>query len=90
MISVDGTPRHEAKIARSKLLIMHVKMEYFPLKGALIEVGMAIATHIPIRIVAPGVILDPVSFYPLGSWVHHPRVSCCDTMPEIRGTEVLE
>jgi hypothetical protein len=82
--------RVEAEIARSKLLILYVEMEDFPLKGALIEVGMAIASPIPVRIVAPGVILDPVSFRPLGSWVRHPRVSFCDTMIEARGPGVLE
>ena len=55
---------------------------------------MAIATLIPICLVAPGVILDPVSFRPLGSWVRHPRVSFCDTMAEAqalcRAAEVLE
>lgn len=86
--------RVEAEIAGSKLFILYVEMEDFPLKGALIEVGMAIATPIPICIVAPGIILDPVSFRPLGSWVRHPRVSFCDTMAEAQAlcesTEVLE
>jgi hypothetical protein len=74
--------RIEAEIARSNLLILYVETEDFPLKGALIEVGIAIAHHIPIRIVSPGVILDPVSFRPLGSWVRHPLVTFCDTMHE--------
>ena len=74
--------RIEAEIAKSKLLILYVETEDFPLKGALIEVGMALATPIPICIVAPGVVLNPVSFRPLGSWVRHPRVTFCDTLTE--------
>jgi hypothetical protein len=74
--------RIEAEIARSERLILYVETEDFPLKGALIEVGMALAHRIPIRVVAPGVVLDPVSFRPIGSWVRHPLVTFCDTMDE--------
>jgi len=71
-----------AEIGRSERLILYAETEDFPLKGALIEVGMAIAARIPIRVVIPDVILDPVSFRPLGSWVRHPMVIFCDTMDE--------
>jgi len=74
--------RIEAEIDRSERLILYVETDDFPLKGALIEVGMAIAHRIPIRVVAPGVILDPVSFRPIGSWVRHPLVKFCDTMDD--------
>ncbi len=74
--------RIEAEIERSERLILYVEPGDFPLKGALIEVGMALAHRIPIRVVAPGVMLDPVSFRPLGSWVRHPLVSFVDTMDE--------
>jgi hypothetical protein len=74
--------RVEAEIARSERLVLYVETEDFPLKGALIEVGMALASRIPLRVVAPGVVLDPVSFRPIGSWVRHPLVTFCDTMDE--------
>jgi hypothetical protein len=74
--------RIEAEIGRSERLILYAETEDCPLKGALIEIGMAIATRTPVRVVAPGVILDPVSFRPLGSWVRHPIVTFCDTMDE--------
>lgn len=74
--------RIEAEIARSERLILYVEPDDFPLKGALIEVGMALAHRIPIRVVAPGVALDPVSLRPIGSWVRHPLVTFCDTMDE--------
>lgn len=79
--------RIEAEIVRSERLILYVEPGDFPLKGALIEVGMAIACRVPIRVVAPGVVLDPVSFRPIGSWVRHPLVAFCDTMDEaLEGT----
>ena len=81
--------RIEAEIARSKLLILYVETGDFPLKGALIEVGMALAHRIPIHIVAPGVVLDPVSFRPLGSWVRHPLVTFCDTMDEAQACDAI-
>lgn len=74
--------RIEAEIARSERLILYIEPDDFPLKGALIEVGMALAHRIPIRVVAPGVVLDPVSFRPIGSWVRHPLVEFCDSMNE--------
>lgn len=74
--------RIEDEVARSERLILYVEPGDFPLEGALIEVGMAIAHRIPIRVVAPGVVLDPVSRRPIGSWVRHPLVSFCDSMDE--------
>ena len=74
--------RIEAEIAGSERLVLYVETEDFPLKGALIEVGMALAHRIPIRVVAPGVVLDPSSLRPLGSWVRHPLVTFADTMDE--------
>lgn len=78
--------RIELEIRASERLILYVEPDDFPLKGALIEVGMALAHDIPIRIVAPGVTLEPGSFRPLGSWVKHPLVAFADTMGEaLRG-----
>ena len=74
--------RIETEISGSERLILYVETEDFPLKGALIEVGMALAHGIPIRVVAPGVVLDPTSLRPLGSWVRHPLVTFCDTLDE--------
>jgi hypothetical protein len=79
--------RIEREIAGSERLVLYVEPDDFPLKGALIEVGMAIAHRIPIRVVAPGVALDQVSFRPIGSWVRHPLVAFADTMDEaLEGT----
>ena len=72
--------RIAAEIEQSERLVLYVEPGDFPLKGALIEVGIALAHRIPIRVVAPGVALEPQSFRPIGSWVRHPLVSFCDSM----------
>jgi hypothetical protein len=70
------------EVARSERLVLYVEPDDFPLKGALVEVGMALAHSIPIRVVAPGVVLERVSFRPLGSWCTHRLVTFCHTMDE--------
>lgn len=74
--------RIAAEVARSERLVLYVEPGDFPLKGALIEVGMALAHLVPIYVVAPGVVLEPTSFRPIGSWVRHPLVTFCETMEE--------
>ena len=74
--------RIESEVSGSELLVLYVEPKDFPLKGALVEVGMALAHRIPIRVVAPGVVLEPASLRPMGSWVRHPLVTFCDTMDE--------
>lgn len=53
--------------------ILYAEPEDFPLKGALIEVGMALAFGIPVGLVLPGVNLEEGSMRPVGSWMHHPQ-----------------
>lgn len=74
--------RIEAEVSTSERLVLYAETCDFPMKGALVEVGMAIAHRIPIRVVLPGVVLEPVSFRPIGSWVRHPLVTFADTMDE--------
>lgn len=74
--------RIDNEIRRSERLVLYVEMEDFPLKGALVEVGIAIAHQVPIRVVAPGVVLDPVSMRPLGSWIRHPLVTFASSIEE--------
>jgi hypothetical protein len=67
--------RIEREVTGARALVLYAEPDDFPLKGALIEVGMAIAAGVPVRVVVPGVDLDPVSIRPLGSWAKHPLVS---------------
>lgn len=53
-------------------LILYAEPADFPLKGALIEAGMALALGKPVAVVLPGGIEDGRSCRPIGSWVHHP------------------
>lgn len=72
--------RISAEVAQSERLVLYVEAEDFPLKGALVEVGMALAYGLKIYVVAPDVVLEPVSFRPLGSWIRHPQVRCASSI----------
>jgi hypothetical protein len=71
-----------AEIAACDCLVLYVAPEDFPLKGAFVEVGMALALNKAVRVVAPGVDLDPVDCKPLGSWARHPLVAFAPTVEE--------
>ena len=63
------------EVAGSSGLIFYAEPGDFPLKGALVEVGMALGVGLPVVVVAPGVLLDIPSCRPVGSWMRHPLVS---------------
>lgn len=60
-------------------LVLYVEPDDFPLKGALVEVGIAIGAGVPIFVVAPSVEID-ASFRPLGSWINNPLVRRVETV----------
>jgi hypothetical protein len=78
----DLWSRIEREVCGAERLILYVKPGDFPLKGALIEVGMALASNICIFVVAPEVELEPWSCRPIGSWMHHPLVTRAHSMEE--------
>lgn len=57
------------EVRASKALIIYVEPQDFPLKGAFIEVGMAMAYGKPIILCAPGVVVEGRSCRPIGSWM---------------------
>ena len=67
--------RIESEVEQADRLVLYVEPEDFPLKGAYIEVGMALSRGIPVYVVAPRVNLEQRSLRPLGSWAAHPLVS---------------
>jgi hypothetical protein len=67
--------RIAGEIGTSDRLVLYVQPEDFPLKGALIEVGIALAFEIPIFLVSPGCVFSAPSYRPIGSWIKHPLVS---------------
>ena len=70
------------EVTRSSLLILYAEAGDFPLKGAFIEVGMALAAGVRVAVVLPGVTLEPLSCRPIGSWTKHPLVQIHSTVRE--------
>lgn len=70
------------EVTCASALILYAEPDDFPLKGALIEVGMALASGVPVIAVLPGVELEPRSMRPVGSWLAHPLVSRASTVEE--------
>ncbi len=54
-------------------LVLYVEAGDFPLKGALIEVGAALALGKAVWVIGLGVVLEERSCRPIGSWINHPR-----------------
>lgn len=79
--------RITAEISRSEMLILYAEPGDFPLKGALIEVGIALGHGIPVRAVLPGVELEPRSCRPVGSWMRHPLVTRFNSVMEAIAAE---
>ena len=69
------------EISLSSVLVFYAEADDFPLKGALVEVGIAMALRIPIRVVTPGVCLDK-NCRPVGSWMRHKSVQVFSTVEE--------
>jgi hypothetical protein len=76
--------RIESEVRRSAGVLLHVESDDFPLKGALIEVGMALGMGRRVGVYAPGVSLEERSMRPIGSWARHPMVSMFDTLEAAR------
>lgn len=72
--------RIEREVTGAERLVLYVEPQDFPLKGAYVEVGMALAAGVPVKVVAPGVEMQPHTLRPLGSWAKHPLVTFCDTV----------
>lgn len=66
--------RIESEIRASVALALYVEPKDFPLKGALVEIGMALALGKPVLVFSPGVELNQRDYKPLGSWAKHPGV----------------
>ncbi|QOJ19521.1 MAG: hypothetical protein HRU77_01695 [Gammaproteobacteria bacterium] len=61
--------RIESEIRSSNGLILYAEKNDFPLKGALIEAGMAIGMGKPVAVVLPGEpFFEPPTYRPIGSY----------------------
>lgn len=63
-------------------LILYAHGSDFPLKGALVEVGMALGMGHNVAVVLDQCELEPRSMRPLGSWAAHPLVKFCKTIED--------
>lgn len=80
--------RIESEVRQSQRLILYAEPGDFPLKGALVEVGIALAFEVPVIAVLPGVELEPRTMRPVGSWMCHPLVRIASTIEQALVMEV--
>lgn len=78
------------EVTTAERVIVYAEPDDFPLKGTLVEVGMALAVGTPIYLVLPGVDIEEETFRPIGSWINHPLVKCVNSMTEaLQGADKL-
>src|SRR5690606_1190204 len=68
------------EIAASRKLVLYAETADFPLKGALIEAGIALGMGKPVVVCLPGVELEGRTFRPIGSWIKHRHVTRRDSL----------
>jgi hypothetical protein len=81
--------RITGEIAGAWGLILYAQRDDFPLKGALVEVGIAIALNKPIAIVLdfeP----DGRTMRPIGSWIAHKQVSRYQTVETLLNAPIID
>jgi hypothetical protein len=88
--------RIHREVVTADRVVLYAEMLDFPLKGALIEAGMALAAGVPVGLVlASDVRLEVPSCRPIGSWINHPGVTRCETLGDafndpLRGMSVIQ
>lgn len=76
------------EIASADRLVLYAEADDFPLKGALIETGMALGMAKPVTVCLPDVEVAARSCRPIGSWINHPLVVRCDDIEAALGIPV--
>lgn len=74
--------RIRREVITAERLILYVESSDFPLKGAFVEIGLALGANVPIFIVAPDVKIKGRNQRPFGSWIKHPLVRFAATVDE--------
>lgn len=77
--------RIDREIALADRLVFYAEQDDFPLKGALIEVGIALGRGKPVVVCLPGVTLSTRTSKPVGSWLQHPLVTREDDVERALG-----
>lgn len=70
------------EVTTAERVVVYAEPDDFPLKGTLVEVGMALAVGTPIYLVLPDVTIEDDTFRPIGSWINHPLVKVVNSMSE--------
>jgi hypothetical protein len=70
------------EIAAANKLVLYAERDDFPLKGAILEAGIALGMGKPVIVCLPNVTLDGPTFRPIGSWIKHRNVTRLDTLIE--------
>lgn len=66
------------ELDKAAVFVLYAELDDFPLKGAFIEAGYAMARKIPIIVCAPRCLFPAPGFRPIGSWINHPMVQRID------------
>jgi hypothetical protein len=75
--------RIRTEIQRSRALVFYAAgVQDFPFKGALVEIGMALAMGKRVYAFLDDVMLDGRTMRPAGSWVLDRNVALCDSLDE--------
>lgn len=72
------------EISDADVLILYAQQDDFPLKGALLECGIAMGLGKKIIVCLPDVNLEDRSMRPIGSWIKHPNVVRVDSIVQAR------
>jgi hypothetical protein len=71
----DLWSRIQEEILKCDRFVFYAEPNDFPVKGAMVEVGMAIAYVKPIWVLGNNLELEGETFRPLGSWVKHHSIT---------------
>lgn len=69
------------EIAAANKVVLYAEQNDFPLKGAILEAGIALGMGKPVVVCLPGVKLDGRTMRPIGSWLAHRDVMRIDDLP---------
>lgn len=78
------------EITAARKVVLYAQKDDFPLKGAILEAGIALGMGKPVICCLPGVKLEGRTFRPLGSWIKHRNVIRCDWLPDAMGYHNFE
>lgn len=81
--------RIASEVRASSGVLLYAEAGDFPLKGAFVEVGLALGLGKPVAVVLPGVELTD-SCKPVGTWIRHPLVTVCRDVDQARAVLLSE